>query len=53
MHEKLTGFCIMMILISFDLEGCACDSISMNGSILGDTVDGPGTLFRISVKTPL
>jgi hypothetical protein len=28
-------------------EGCACDSIFVNGSILGNTVDGPGTLFTI------
>jgi general secretion pathway protein D len=31
-------------------EGCACDSISVNGSILGDTVDGPGTLFTMTFK---
>jgi hypothetical protein len=32
-------------------EGCACDSIFVNGSILGGTVDGPGTLFRITFNT--
>jgi hypothetical protein len=31
-------------------EGCACDSIFVNGSILGNTVDGPGTLFTITFK---
>jgi hypothetical protein len=31
-------------------EGCACDSISVNGSILGNMVDGPGTLFTITFK---
>lgn len=28
-------------------EGCGCDSLCVNGSVLGSTVDGPGTLFRI------
>ncbi len=32
-------------------EDCACDSIFVNGSILGGTVDGPGTLFTITFKT--
>jgi hypothetical protein len=31
--------------------GCACDSICVNGSILGNTVDGPGTLFTMTFKT--
>jgi len=31
-------------------EGCACDSIVVNGSILGTTIDGPGTLFTITFK---
>jgi hypothetical protein len=31
-------------------EGCACDSIFVNGSILDGTVDGPGTLFTITFK---
>jgi hypothetical protein len=31
-------------------EGCACDSIVVNGSILGATIDGPGTLFTITFK---
>jgi hypothetical protein len=30
--------------------GCACDSIFVNGSILGGTVDGPGTLFTITFR---
>ncbi len=30
--------------------GCACDSIHVNGSILGDMVDGPGTLFTMTFK---
>lgn len=29
---------------------CACDSILVNGSILGGTVDGPGTLFTMIFK---
>ena len=31
-------------------EACSCDSILVNGSILGNTVDGPGTLFTITFK---
>jgi|WetSurMetagenome_2_1015567.scaffolds.fasta_scaffold04390_3 hypothetical protein len=31
-------------------EGCACDSILVNGSILGNTVAGPGTLFAVTFK---
>jgi len=29
---------------------CACDSVHVNGSILGNTVNGPGTLFAITVR---
>lgn len=29
---------------------CDCDSVSVNGSILGNTVDGPGTLFTITFR---
>jgi hypothetical protein len=31
-------------------EGCACDSVIVNGSVLGNTIDGPGTLFTITFK---
>jgi len=31
-------------------EGCSCDSVFVNGSILGKTVDGPGTLFRLTFR---
>jgi len=31
-------------------SGCGCDSILVNGSILGDVVDGPGALFKITFK---
>lgn len=27
--------------------GCACDSLCINGSVLGATIDGPGALIRI------
>jgi hypothetical protein len=30
--------------------GCGCDSVLVNGSLLGDTVDGPGTLFTITFR---
>ncbi len=30
--------------------GCGCDSVFVNGSILGDVVDGPGTLFTITFR---
>ncbi len=30
--------------------GCSCDSILVNGSILGNTVDGPGTIFTMTFK---
>jgi hypothetical protein len=31
-------------------RGCDCDSILVNGSILGATVNGPGTLFTMTFK---
>lgn len=31
-------------------EGCVCDSVFVNGSIIGGTVDGPGTLLTITFK---
>ncbi len=31
-------------------EGCACDSVHVNGSILCGTVDGPGALFTITFR---
>ncbi len=31
-------------------SGCMCDSILVNGSVLGATVNGPGTLFSITFK---
>ena len=30
--------------------GCNCDSVFVNGSILGNIVDGPGTLFTITFR---
>ncbi len=30
--------------------GCGCDSVFVNGAILGDTVDGPGALFTITFR---
>jgi hypothetical protein len=30
---------------------CGCDFIIVNGSILGDVVDGPGALFKITFKS--
>lgn len=32
-------------------RGCGCDFIIVNGSILGDVVDGPGTLFTITFNS--
>jgi hypothetical protein len=30
--------------------GCVCDSVFVNGSILGNVVDGPGALFTITFR---
>jgi hypothetical protein len=30
--------------------GCGCDSVFVNGAILGNTVDGPGALFTITFR---
>jgi len=30
--------------------GCGCDSVYVNGAILGNTVDGPGALFTITFR---
>jgi len=32
-------------------QACGCDFIIVNGSILGDVVDGPGALFKITFKS--
>ena len=32
-------------------QACGCDFIVVNGSILGDVVDGPGALFKITFKS--
>ena len=31
-------------------QGCGCDLLIVNGSILGDVVDGPGALIKITFK---